>query len=238
MKEGEQRPIDSLPDPTAVTGNELEKSRRTRRRILDSATLCLAEHGYVRFTTGMVAARAGLTRPAMLYHFPSRGELLTAVINHLTRRRIEMFQEAMTALTLPTSFKGQAFRAAAVEVGWQQLETPEFLAYTELVVAARTDPELAGVVEPALAAFDRHRRETTEEVLPEGSFDRNDVQLARDVVRYLTEGVKQQNSIMEDRDERIAALRHFLTMLVASTPGNEFLQAVAADWVRQRGGGD
>jgi hypothetical protein len=149
-----------------------------------------------------------------------------------------MFEAAMTGLELPDSYKGQAFRAAAVEVGWQQLETPEFQAYTELLLAARTDPELAAVVTPALTAFDRHRRETTERVLPAGSYDQDDLQLARDVVRYLTEGVKQQNSIMIDREARIEALRHFLQMLVASTPGNEFLQAVRADWRRQHGDAD
>lgn len=237
MPEGAQRPIDSVPDPTAVSGNELEKSRATRRRILEAATACLAEHGYGRFSTGAVALRAELTRPAMLYHFGSRRELLTAVINHLARRRIEMFEAAMSNLDLPPSFKGQAFRAAAVEIGWDQLDTPEFAAFTELVVAARTDRDLAEVVTPALGAFDRHRRETTERVLPPGSFDLDDIQLARDVVRFLTEGVKQQNSIYDDKERRLEALRHFLRMLVASTPGHDFLQAVRADWRQTHGEG-
>jgi AcrR family transcriptional regulator len=237
MAEGDERPMDRVPDPTAVTGKELAKSRETRRRIVEAATACLAEEGYANFSTGQVAARAGLTRPAMLYHFGSRRELLAATIAHLTRRRSEMFAEAMMALDLPPSHMHQAHRAAAVEVGWAQLETPEFAAFTELLVAARTDPELAGVVAPALAAFDQDRRETTERALPLGSFDRNDVQLARDVVRFLTEGVKHQNSIVENRDARLEGIRHFLKMLVASTPGNEFLQAVREDWRRTRGDG-
>src|SRR5512146_500789 len=119
MSEGEQRPIDSVPDPTAVSGNELGKSRATRRRILDAATACLAEQGYSRFSTGQVAARAGLTRPAMLYHFGSRQELLTAVMNHLTRRRIEMLDKALSNIAASEGHADRAYRSASLGVVWQ-----------------------------------------------------------------------------------------------------------------------
>lgn len=226
-------PIAELPDPTAIGSGELAKSRKTRIRILNAARDLLAEQGYRRFSTPAVARRAGLTRPAMLYHFPSRLELVTAVIQYLVRRRIEMFEAAMAALPTSTAFRGRAARAAAVDLNWRLLETPEFAAFTELVMAARTDPELDAIVQPALAAFDRARRETTERVLPPGSYDLDDLQLVRDVVRFLTEGVVQQNSFVEDRDQRLAALKHFLHMLAASAAGSQFLAAVMADWKAQ-----
>lgn len=228
--------IPDVPDPTALGEGELAKSRKTRIRILNAARDLLAEQGYRRFSTPAVAQRAGLTRPAMLYHFPSRLELVTAVIHYLVRRRIEMFESAMAALPTSPSFKGQAVRAAAVEVSWRLLETPEFAAFTELVMAARTDPELDAIIQPALAVFDRSRRETTERVLPAGSYDIDDLQLVRDVVRFLTEGIVQQNSLVEDRAARLAALRHFLHMLAASTAGNQFLEAVVADWKARQPG--
>lgn len=229
-------PIPELPDPTALCKGELAKSRKTRIRILNAARDLLADQGYRRFSTPAVAERAGLTRPAMLYHFPSRRELLTALIHYLVRRRIEMFEAAMSALPMTPSFKGQATRAAAIDVAWRLLETAEFAAFTELVVAARTDPELDAIVQPALAAFDRSRRETTERVLPPGSYDLDDLSLVRDVVRFLTEGVIQQNSLIEDRSQRLAALKHFLHMLAASTAGNQFLEAVVADWKARQPG--
>jgi AcrR family transcriptional regulator len=226
-----------LPDPTALSGNELAKSRATRRRILDAATRLLAEQGYTRFSTGAVASRAGLTRPAMLYHFGSRRELVNAVINHVTRQRIEAFTAAMAKLSAvpgyDPGYRGQTFRAAAIDVSWELLDTPEFAAFTELVMAARTDRDLAEAVRPALAAFDRSRRETSERVFPPGSWDLDDFQLARDVARFLTEGVMQQNSIVEEREQRLAALRHFLRMLAATTAGSLFLEAVMTDWKQQ-----
>jgi AcrR family transcriptional regulator len=220
------QPLDEVPDPTALNGNELAKSRRTRQRILEAAVDLLATQGFSRFSTLAVAKRAGMTRPAMLYHFGSRRDLLSAVTRYIVRRRISLFEEAMKALPQTDSYKGQQFRAAATETAWLQLDLPEFWAFTELLMAARTDPDLMAVIEPALAVFDRSRRETTTRVFPEAAYDLADFNLARDVVRYLSEGTIAQNSMVENRRERIDALKHFLQMLVATTEGNTFLEAV------------
>ena len=56
------------------------KSRRTRARILAAATRLFAEIGYHAATNAMIADAAGLTRGAMLYHFPSREDLVGAAI--------------------------------------------------------------------------------------------------------------------------------------------------------------
>ncbi|WP_207790450.1 TetR/AcrR family transcriptional regulator [Sandaracinobacter neustonicus] len=222
--------LESVPDPTALTGNELAKSRSTRRRILDAARDILATQGYSRFSTLAVAERAGLTRPAMLYHFGSRLELVKATVHHLARQRIEVFEAALADISIEPGYKGQAVRAALVDTLWNQLQGPDFAAFTELVAAARTDSELRSITSPVLVAFDESRRAAAERVLPEGSYDPEDFQLSRDIVHYLLEGVLQQDSIAANRERRLAAIRHFLKMLVASTPGAEFLQAVTADW--------
>jgi AcrR family transcriptional regulator len=229
------QPLDEVPDPTALNGNELAKSRRTRQRILEAAVDILASQGYRRFSTLAVAEKAGMTRPAMLYHFGSRLELLSAVTRYVVRRRIELFEEAMQALPQIESYKGQDFRARATETAWKHLELPEFWAFTELVMASRTDQELAEVIGPAIAIFDRSRRETTTRVFPETAYDMADFNLARDVVRFLSEGTVAQNTIVEDHEARIADLKHFLQMLVATSDGNAFLEAVVRNRKRPHG---
>ncbi len=217
-----------IPDPTATTGGELAKSGATRRRILDAAVQVLASQGYRRFSTSAVAGAAGLTRPAMLYHFRSRRDLTTATARHLARRRIEMFEAAMNGIADKPGELGRGVRAAAVDAAWDQLDTREFAAFTELTMAARTDAELAMVLHPMLIAFDRARHDVTERTLPPGSWNAGDIRLSRDVVRFLLEGLVQQMWGIEDREERVAAIRHFLRMLVASAEGHEFLAAVIA----------
>jgi AcrR family transcriptional regulator len=216
-----------VPDPTAVAEGELAKSGTTRRRILESARDLLATAGYAGFSTAAVAEGAGLTRPAMLYHFSSRRELLVGVTRFVVRRRIELFEEAVRALPATRSHKGQDFRAQATALAWVHLELPEFWAFTELVMASRTNPELAEILQPAIAVFDRSRRELTTEVFPAHAYDLADFNLARDIVRFLTEGVVAQNTMVEQREDRIADLKHFLQVLVATTEGNAFLEVVA-----------
>ncbi len=225
--------LSSMPDPTALSGNEFAKSRNTRRRIMDAARDLLVAEGYAGFSTSAVAEGAGLTRPAMLYHFGSRAELLNAVIRYVVRRRIELFEEAVRAIPTTESYKGQKFRAYAVALAWEHLDLPEFWAFTELVMAARTDPELAAIIQPAIAIFDRSRRELTTQVFPANAYDVADFNLARDVVRFLSEGAIAQNSIVEQREQRIADLKHFLHMLVATTEGNIFLEAVVRNRPRK-----
>jgi AcrR family transcriptional regulator len=219
-----------IPDPTAVARGELAKSATTRRRILDAAVRLLAEQGYQGFSTSAVASATGLTRPAMLYHFPSRLELTTATIRHLARRRIEIFEASLGNLPTDGSNSGRNARAAAVDATWNQLESPEFAAFTELTMAARTDAELRAVLEPALIVFDRARQDVVRRALPQDSWDEEDLALARDVVRFLSEGVVQQATGIENREARIAALKHFLHMLVASSEGHRFFSAVMASW--------
>ncbi|MFN3590582.1 MAG: TetR/AcrR family transcriptional regulator [Thermaurantiacus sp.] len=213
-----------LPDPTETREGEFAKSGRTRRRILDAAILCLAEEGYKRLSTSAVAARAGLSRAAMLYHFPSRRDLVEALVWHLIRRRVDMYEEAVSSIPHDGNF-----RARAVDLAWESLETPEFAAFIELSLAARTEAELAEVMPPALAAFEAARREAAKRIFPDGIIGQQDVDLGRDVVRYLSEGVMQQGGIVENGAFRTAALRHFLRRLVASEAGARLLRETLDD---------
>lgn len=218
--------FNSVPDPTALTGNELSKSRETRRRILNAARDLLAANGYARFSTSAVAEGAGLTRPAMLYHFGSRQELLNATIHYLARRRIEMFDEAMAEATKQLGEDRVAVRLAMIDIVWGQVRSPEFIAFQELASAARTDPDLAAVVEPALALFDRMRASVTFKTLPEHMIRADDFQMVRDIVRFVTEGASQQWAVTFDTERRLEAIRHFLRTLVASDAGAEFIRHV------------
>ena len=67
------------------------KSRRTRARILAAATRLFAEIGYHAAANALIAEAAGITRGAMLYHFPSREDLLEAVVEHLQAERLALF---------------------------------------------------------------------------------------------------------------------------------------------------
>ena len=81
----------------AATGGQAKdtpKSLRTRARILDCALSLFAEIGYSAATNADIAERAGLTRGAMLYHFPNRESLVKAAAEHIQARRSAMLSDA------------------------------------------------------------------------------------------------------------------------------------------------
>jgi AcrR family transcriptional regulator len=65
-----------------------DRSRATRERLLEAAVASLAESGWARTSVATVAARAGVSRGAAQHHFPTRADLVTAAIGHMTEVRL------------------------------------------------------------------------------------------------------------------------------------------------------
>lgn len=64
-----------------------EQGRIERRRlIIDQAATIVSERGYNGFGIQELATRCGLTKPGLLHHFPSKEELLIAVLRDRDRR--------------------------------------------------------------------------------------------------------------------------------------------------------
>jgi hypothetical protein len=83
------------------------------------------------------------------------------------------------------------------------------VAYHELCVAGRTDPELKEILESSSAVFAQHVRETNAELFAEWN-DRGDrYLLAMDVTRFMMEGMAV-GQLTEDRPKRVKLLLDYL----------------------------
>ncbi len=216
-----------LPDPTAVNENEFRKSQETRTRILEAAIECLSTIGYNATSTTTVAKYAGLTRAAMLYHFPNRLALIEATVNYVTRRRVAMQEEMQADLPRDEQF---AFRS--MDRAWEQLQTREFFAFAELSMASRTDPELEPVFRTAMKSFDLARRDMAEKLASDAVKSAPGFDLRRDLARFALEGLAQQEGITYDQPQRFRALICLLKLMFdveASGPLVERALAMAAE---------
>jgi AcrR family transcriptional regulator len=117
---------------------QAERRRITRGKLLDATIDSLIEIGYSRTTTVEVGERAGLSRGAQLHHFPSKADLLVAAIEHLADERSKEF-EVELAQRLE---QGDDPVDTMVDMLWSMFSDPIYWATIELMVAARTDPEL------------------------------------------------------------------------------------------------
>jgi len=60
-----------------------------RERLVLAAVACLAEQGYAATTTQLVTDRAGVSRGAILHHFPTKADLMVAVAEYAARHQDE-----------------------------------------------------------------------------------------------------------------------------------------------------
>jgi AcrR family transcriptional regulator len=75
---------------TKTRRTQAERTEETRRRILDASVDLLASKGYAAFRTADVAEVAGVSRGAQTHHFPSKDDLVVAVVEHVFERASEM----------------------------------------------------------------------------------------------------------------------------------------------------
>ncbi len=164
------------------------RSLATRAALLDAAIECLVERGYAATTTIETARRAGVSRGAQLHHFPTKAQLLATAVEHLFDRRRSEFLEAFAAID------PEADRLdAAIDLLWSMFEGPAFVAWTELWVAARTDPELAATVVAVERRFTAETRAMFAELFPaEAGADTVLHDIARDFAFALVGGVALQ----------------------------------------------
>jgi AcrR family transcriptional regulator len=170
-----------MPLPTRPA-KDTPKSRRTRTRILDQAARLVREIGYANANNAVIAEAAGLTRGAMLYHFPTRESLIDGLVEHLAAKADALFADAAR-----NRAPGADVAEHAIDAYWRLLHTPPLSAMRELRAAARTDAAVRERLAPFIAAFDRAEPESVMALFQPGSTPRG--QAGRDLARFLLEGL-------------------------------------------------
>jgi AcrR family transcriptional regulator len=183
---------------------QADRSRETRRKLMEATVECLVERGWAGTTTTVVAERAGVSRGAQLHHFRTRGELVAAAVEHLGAESVLDLKERAKQVNGST--------VAVVELIADFYASDLFTAALELCVAARTDPELKTVVVPLEARLGRETHRLAVELLGADESKpgvRESVQLTLDLVR----GLALANQLTDDGKRRSRIVRHWARML-------------------------
>lgn len=182
--------------PTASAGQtwQQRKSELTRARILQATIDTIYELGYGLTTTDKVASRAGVSRGAMLHHFPVRSDLIRAAVKYLNEQRLAEF------LVEESAIQGGSNRSrigAGIDVYWAQVSSPLAVVFQELKVLSRTDPELRAVLRENAAEFEQAWTATVERVFPDLIMSAQH-ETANLITRNLCEGMALNQSISDD----------------------------------------
>jgi len=169
-------------------GWQAEKSSMTRSAILEATIQCLLELGYANTTTALIANYAGVSRGAMMHHFPSRISVMRAVIDYLHVLRLQEYRDLMSDIDDPQSQLTDKAIRESVEAAWRYVNLPSFMAYQEMLAASRTDAELRQIIEPVEKDFEKQFLNTVKAVFPHWQ-NLARLEGAHDMVQFLMKGM-------------------------------------------------
>jgi len=124
-----------------VTRTQAQRSAATRQALVDVTIELLIERGWAGTTAVAVCERAGVTRGALVHHYPS----LSALLAHSLESLYDDFTKRPQRT--PVSM------LSAVEGVWRAVGDRRFKAVFEAWSAAANDPELAAELRPAIGRF-------------------------------------------------------------------------------------
>lgn len=184
-----------------------DRSRATRRRLLEAAIECLAEVGWSGSTVAVVAERAGVSRGAAQHHFPTREDLVTSAVEFVTEERLAQLRAH--AADLP---KGPGRTQAVIDMVEDMYNGPVFRAAIHLWVAASSDEWLRERVVGLEARVGRETHRVAIELLGVDESVpgvREAVQATLDLAR----GLGLANLLTDDGRRRARVLAQWATML-------------------------
>jgi AcrR family transcriptional regulator len=200
-------PTETLREP------QQDRSRATRKRLLEAAIDCLAELGWTGTTVLVVAERAGVSRGAAQHHFPTREDLVTAAVEYVAEERTARLRTHVA--DLPT---GPGRTQAVIDLIDHMYTGPLFRAALQLWVAASSDEQLRTRVVPLEARVGREAHQVVVELLgvdEKVPGVRETVQATLDLAR----GLGLANLLTDDSKRRRRILRQWARLLDANLTG-------------------
>lgn len=116
---------------------QAERTAATRARLLEATVDCLCHFGHRGSSSAEICRRAGVSRGAQLHHFPTKAALFAAAVEHLFSERIQALDSALRAAA-----PGGDRLDTVLDELWSIYSSTALMAWLELVVVARTDPDL------------------------------------------------------------------------------------------------
>lgn len=122
----------------------------TKKKILDAANKVVFERGGEGFTLDLVARAAGVSKGGLLYHFPSKEQLIKGMIECMIAKADAVLKEELVKC------EGN-YLSAYIRASFRITEEPEGASYA-LLAAIANNPDL---IEPLQSRFFRMQEEIT-----------------------------------------------------------------------------
>lgn len=141
-------------EPVAVRGPHADRTAAMRKRLIEAAIDCLGKLGYGATTLQVVTDAAGVSRGAILHHFPSKADLMIAVADYAAGK-----QNRLVRRLLADSKPGMDRFLAITMATWEAMQRPPAIALLEIMMGSRSDAELGERFPAVIEALEKNQRE-------------------------------------------------------------------------------
>lgn len=119
-----------------------ERNQDMQDRLIAATIKCLDTYGYSGLSLERMANQAGVSKASAIHHFGSKAGLVEATANELMSRLHQKLTKAITPAEGSTNPLKEMLKIA-----WETLYgTTESLAFSELLIATRREPDIAEVL--------------------------------------------------------------------------------------------
>jgi AcrR family transcriptional regulator len=123
--------------PRKPRRSQIERTVETQSVLVQAAVQLLATAGFAKTTTQSIAKQAGVTTGALHHHFPTKEDLMLAVLDQSAITVEAKLQEQTVA-----PFAGKASIRDIVDHLWQIYGQADYWAVWEIIIGTRTDPDV------------------------------------------------------------------------------------------------
>lgn len=138
------------PDLSPRRRTQVERSAATIARLLEATVDAIVELGYAGATVREVCKRARVSQGGLFRHFATRRDLVVAAVEWLSELQLGQLKTLLT--THPESSRDDAM--ARMRVVRETVREPRSLVFLEVLLAARTEPDLTEALRSVLVHQD------------------------------------------------------------------------------------
>ncbi len=145
---------------------QAERREATIGKLLLATVECLSELGYSGTSTAAICKRAGVSQGGLFRHFGTRLELVAAATEQIGRGNVATIEQLRAE-----AHAGTVDAHTLLHLARTLARSEPHAAWHEVMVAARTDPDLRRAVNPALGRYEAALHALARTLLPDAHPD-------------------------------------------------------------------
>lgn len=196
-------------DTERLPRRQSDRVREMQERLIDATIESLDRHGYANTSISSIQDMAGVSRGAILHHFPSRQALIAATAARLLDAAIRPAREVRQSKS-----GGFAALEDLLLFYWNHvMNVREGRAFIEILVACRTDEALEEALSGLFARWDADIAETAISRFSSITNDPEDAVILWSICRTFLRGLIIHARFVDDRAHLDKMVRRFAALM-------------------------